>query len=326
MGDHCHAKSHRRRHGDHCLERIVSSTHQREIAHETLHWFFPTGGHRLRNVSPPLPVLQDLTSIFLKHHVTFIFLTIKTSCGHFPGGGFPMTHLERLVSAFLSTITLMTTSCVGNVGSTGAGGGGQGGSSQTGGGMSQSSSGGGGTSSSSGTMMEPCAGVTCGGHGTCVVTGGVAACTCMPGYHAVGLDCVVDETCAGKDCGTCGMCQVVDGLATCSCPQDYMWQGNKCVLAIDPCANANCTADQYCVPEAHCQPLGACVQRCDCSNCPNCGPDNSDGRWNDWQEYCGAAPNQSPATMACNKPCPPGEGCLPYAVPICWPIEGCFSL
>ena len=73
-------------------------------------------------------------------------------------------------------------------------------------------------------------------------------------------------------------------------------------------------------------PLGACVQTCDCSNCPNCAPDNSDGRWDDEQEYCGAQPNQQPATMACNKPCPDGMGCIPYATQICWPLEGCFSL
>jgi hypothetical protein len=29
--------------------------------------------------------------------------------------------------------------------------------------------------------------------------------------------------------------------------------------------------------------------------------------------------------MACAKPCTGGQGCLPYATPICWPLEGCFS-
>jgi hypothetical protein len=171
-----------------------------------------------------------------------------------------------------------------------------------------------------------CVGVTCSGHGTCSDATGTAVCSCEFGYHAVGDSCVVDETCAGKSCGQCGQCQVVKGVAQCSCPQDYAWTGTDCKLAIDPCANANCTIDEYCVPEAHCQALGACVQTCDCSNCPNCGPDNSDGRWNDWQEYCGAAPNQSPATMACTRPCPAGTGCLPYNPGICWPMEGCFSL
>lgn len=188
--------------------------------------------------------------------------------------------------------------------------------------------GGGGASSSSSSSgpTDPCAGVTCGGQGTCSVTDGVAACKCVPGYHAVGLTCVVDETCAGKVCGSCGYCMVIEGVATCTCPKDYALQGNDCKLTFDPCASAGCTSDQVCVPEAHCQALGACVQKCDCSNCPNCGPDNSDGKWNDWQEYCGAAPNQMPATMVCNKPCPPGEGCLPYQTQFCWPIEGCFSL
>jgi hypothetical protein len=181
------------------------------------------------------------------------------------------------------------------------------------------------TSTTSGTV-DSCAGVTCSGHGTCAVQGGQAACTCQMGYHAVGLDCVIDETCAGKSCGTCGMCEVMNGVATCTCPKDYAWNGADCKLAIDPCANANCGPDQACVPEAHCQALGACVDTCDCSNCPNCAPDNSDGRWNDWQEYCGAQPDQMPATMACNKPCPSGMGCLPYTTQICWPIEGCFSL
>jgi hypothetical protein len=187
------------------------------------------------------------------------------------------------------------------------------------GGASTSSS----TSSGSG---DPCAGVTCSGHGTCSAPGGPPTCACAAGYHSIGADCAADETCAGKSCGTCGMCEVAGGVASCVCPQDYAWSGSDCVLAIDPCATANCQADEYCVPEAHCQALGACVPTCDCSNCPNCSPDNSDGKWDDWQEYCGAPINQSPATMACNKPCPDGQGCLPYATQICWPIEGCFSL
>jgi hypothetical protein len=237
--------------------------------------------------------------------------------------------MSARVCTTLMAIVFATSSCtVGTVGPAdgGSGGaGGQGGSSQSGGGMMQGSSSGS-NSSSTGTSMDPCADVSCSGHGTCSAASGGAVCSCMPGYHAVGLECVVDETCAGKSCGYCGACQVIDGIATCTCPPGYSFQGDKCVLDSDPCANANCTVDEYCVAEAHCQPLGACVPRCDCSNCPNCGPDNSDGKWNDWQEYCGAAPNQSPATMACNKPCPAGQGCLPYSIQFCWPIEGCFSL
>ncbi len=39
--------------------------------------------------------------------------------------------------------------------------------------------------------------------------------------------------------------------------------------------------DEACVPEAHCQPLGACVPTCDCSNCPNCSGGSRTLR-NDW--------------------------------------------
>lgn len=39
---------------------------------------------------------------------------------------------------------------------------------------------------------DPCDGVTCGDHGTCVVLGGSASCRCEQGYHPEGLDCVED--------------------------------------------------------------------------------------------------------------------------------------
>ncbi|HEY3356494.1 MAG TPA: hypothetical protein VGQ83_24800 [Polyangia bacterium] len=132
-------------------------------------------------------------------------------------------------------------------------------------------------------------------------------------------------SCAGVVCGRCGACAVVGGVAACTCPAGYRVAGADCVLDPDPCATTTCDADHACVPEAHCQPLGACVATCDCGNCGNCGPDNSDGRWDDWQEYCGNL-MASPATLACTRPCPAGEGCLPYSPAICWPMEGCFSL
>ncbi len=197
--------------------------------------------------------------------------------------------------------------------STGPGAGGQ---------ASGTASANGGASTGPGT----CSGVDCGAHGTCVATTGQATCSCDPGYHAMALSCVVDETCTSTTCGNCASCDVVGGIAQCSCPMGYVLMGNGCVLSPDPCDTTTCGSGQACVSEAHCQPLGACVDTCDCSNCPNCGPDNSDGRWDDEQEYCGAQPNQSPATMVCNKPCSGGEGCLPYQTQICWPLEGCFSL
>lgn len=146
------------------------------------------------------------------------------------------------------------------------------------------------------------------------------------GYHSTGADCVVDDKCTATSCGNCASCDVVGGVATCSCPQGYALSGKDCIMTSDPCATANCSATEYCVPEAHCQPLGVCVPRCDCSNCPNCDANNLDHKWDDMQEYCGAAINTSPATMACANPCPAGQGCLPYAEQFCWPLEGCFSL
>jgi hypothetical protein len=225
---------------------------------------------------------------------------------------------------------------VGNLdvtGGAGGSGGHGGGTHATGSGTSSSGAhtGGGGhggaaASTSSSGSGDPCAGVTCSGHGTCSVQMGQATCACQPGYHAVGADCAMDETCSGKSCGTCGFCMVMGGVATCTCPQDYAWNGTDCKLTFDPCATANCAADQACVPEAHCQALGACVDTCDCSNCPSCTPDNSDGKWNDWQQFCGPDPAQTTPTMACNKPCANGDGCLPYTTQICWPLEGCFGL
>ena len=50
------------------------------------------------------------------------------------------------------------------------------------------------TDSGSGTSTDggknPCAGVSCGGHGTCAASGGSAACTCDDGYYASGLSCL----------------------------------------------------------------------------------------------------------------------------------------
>jgi hypothetical protein len=93
-----------------------------------------------------------------------------------------------------------------------------------------------------------------------------------------------------------------------------------------PCDSVTCPPGQACVNEAHGQPLGVCVDTCDCSNCSNCDYTAQDGRWNDMQEYCGNL-NSQPATMRCNVPCQGGgQGCIYYgAVNICWPLEGCFS-
>lgn len=40
---------------------------------------------------------------------------------------------------------------------------------------------------------DPCAGVTCSGHGTCAASNGAATCTCAPGFHAAGLFCLSND-------------------------------------------------------------------------------------------------------------------------------------
>jgi len=42
-----------------------------------------------------------------------------------------------------------------------------------------------------GSCSDPCAGVTCGGHGVCVETAGGASCSCEAGYVAAGLLCTL---------------------------------------------------------------------------------------------------------------------------------------
>ncbi len=191
-----------------------------------------------------------------------------------------------------------------------------------------------------------CVGVDCGNAGTCkVYPFQGASCECDIGYVAYGRGCVAERRmhCRDRNGGLVNrgtircneadtdleVCHDGDGDglmewifgATCvmggSCAQNCLGR---------VCPDQPCPVGTVCVPEAHEMPLGVCVATCDCTNCANCSPDNGDGRWNDWQEYCGAAPNQSPAVQACNLPCPnAGDGCIPYNPSICWPIEGCFS-
>ena len=178
--------------------------------------------------------------------------------------------------------------------------------------------------------VDPCDPDPCPAIATCTDNGGQAHCQCPQGYHLEDNQCVASgpTNCAEIDCpGRCRSCEVINGLAQCVCAQGFEFNGQDCVVADDPCNPNPCDhATQVCVPSAHCQPLGACAQRCDCSNCPNCDGDNSDGKWDDLQQHCGNG-TSSPATMACNNPCPnPGDGCLPYAEQFCWPMQGCFSL
>ncbi len=130
---------------------------------------------------------------------------------------------------------------------------------------------------------------------------------------------------SGKDAGV-GDATIVDAQKPDAAKVDSGSSTPPSGTSGDPCASVTCAAGEACVPYAHGQPLGACVATCDCTNCGNCGGDNSDRRWDDQQEYCGNRAS-SPATIACNNPCQGGMGCIPFgSVSICWPLEGCFSL
>jgi hypothetical protein len=192
-----------------------------------------------------------------------------------------------------------------------------------------------------------CDGITCGGAGTCVSQffGGYQ-CDCLPGYVSYGPACVQENKlyCRNSDGSLAPRgstrCSADDmSIDVCADPDgdglvDWTW-GVACAGGLTcsggclgtKCPDQPCPIGTACVMEAHGQPLGVCVVTCDCNNCANCGPDNSDHRWDDEQEACGLMPNQAgQPTQACKQPCPsPGDGCIPYNPGICWPIEGCFS-
>ncbi|PKN55440.1 MAG: hypothetical protein CVU56_21410 [Deltaproteobacteria bacterium HGW-Deltaproteobacteria-14] len=98
--------------------------------------------------------------------------------------------------------------------------------------------------------VDPCAAVTCSGHGTCDATSGDAVCACEAGYAADGTDCAnIDECTAGTDdCGTNATCTDTDGAFTCACAAGYTGDGatcaniDECAAGGDDCdANATCT-------------------------------------------------------------------------------------
>ena len=86
--------------------------------------------------------------------------------------------------------------------------------------------------------VDPCAAVTCTGHGTCAVTSAaLPICACDPDYHAQGPDCVSDANpCAGIDCSLHGTCAVSGESASCDCDAEYHADALACVA--DPVATA----------------------------------------------------------------------------------------
>ncbi len=95
---------------------------------------------------------------------------------------------------------------------------------------------GGWSGSNCGTPPAPCAGVNCNGHGSCVGGG----CQCTGGWS--GSNCSTPpDPCAGVNCnghGSCagGGCQCTGG-----------WSGSNCSTPPDPCAGVNCNGHGSCV-------------------------------------------------------------------------------
>ncbi|MBI5494190.1 MAG: hypothetical protein HY904_04130 [Deltaproteobacteria bacterium] len=102
--------------------------------------------------------------------------------------------------------------------------------------------------SSSSTAVDPCAGVTCAGYGTCAAAAGVASCACNAGFHADGLSCVADGPCDGVTCSGHGTCAVQPfiGTAACHCNTGFHEVGLACVSDANPCEGVACSGHGSC--------------------------------------------------------------------------------
>ncbi|MBN2695283.1 hypothetical protein JXR93_11535 [bacterium] len=78
---------------------------------------------------------------------------------------------------------------------------------------------------------NPCDGVTCSSHGSCVVEDLSAVCNCDTGYVADGLNCIeeVVNPCEGVTCSGHGSCANNNGVAVCNCDSGYSAQELTCV-------------------------------------------------------------------------------------------------
>ena len=90
---------------------------------------------------------------------------------------------------------------------------------------------------------DPCAGVSCSGHGSCSADGSSASCTCDSGYHPQGPNCLADaDPCAGQTCSGHGTCTASGAAAACTCASSYHPDSH------DPLA---CISDALCVDADH---------------------------------------------------------------------------
>jgi hypothetical protein len=122
---------------------------------------------------------------------------------------------------------------------------------------------------------DPCEGVTCSGHGTCIVAGDSAVCDCEAGYHHVtGPDCEENGPCYEVNCSGHGTCVDNQGTPECQCDAGYHPDGLRCLPDVDPCLGETCSGHGTCVlddfgnPECQCDagyhPVGLeCIQEGD---------------------------------------------------------------
>ncbi len=97
---------------------------------------------------------------------------------------------------------------------------------------------------------DPCEGVQCGEHGTCVVISNSAECQCDRGYIYDGSTCSEIHTtpCAGVDCDGHGTCVIEDGKAECRCDRGYTAEATHCIAdATDACDGVDCGGHGTCV-------------------------------------------------------------------------------
>ncbi|MBN2495613.1 MAG: hypothetical protein JXR96_13550 [Deltaproteobacteria bacterium] len=119
-----------------------------------------------------------------------------------------------------------------------------------------------GPGSASDAGSDPCEGISCSGHGTCVIEPGGPRCDCQPGYHAEGLACVEDGStgpCFEVDCSGHGLCVDNEGTAECRCEAGFHAEGLACLPdSNDPCEGVSCSGHGVCVdaggsPECRCE-------------------------------------------------------------------------
>ena len=101
---------------------------------------------------------------------------------------------------------------------------------------------------SCGSGANPCAGISCSGHGICSVAGDSATCRCEPGYREHDLECLVDANpCPGILCSGHGVCVVGGNSVVCRCDPGYREHNLECLVDANPCAGVLCSGHGVCL-------------------------------------------------------------------------------